>query len=77
MSTINIIIFKGVNNRWPTWKPFAGPSCISYDTVVDVDVVIIHFKHKELSYDHFSGADGSIYQILKMEKIGFKVMATI
>ena len=26
-------------------------------------------------YDHFSEADGSIFYELKMEKIGFKVMA--
>ena len=35
------------------------------------------YDNPELSYDNFSDANGSIFRKLKMEKIGFKVMATI
>ena len=33
-----------------------------------------NYVDPELSYDHFSDANGSIFQKIKMGKIGFKVM---
>ena len=37
----------------------------------------LNYLDQELSYNHFSDANGSIFQKIKMEKIGFKNMATI
>ena len=36
-----------------------------------------NYLDSELSYEHFSDANGSIFQKLKMKKIAFKVMAAI
>ena len=36
-----------------------------------------NYVDPELSYDHFSDVNGSIFQKIKMEKIGFKVMAKL
>ena len=36
-----------------------------------------NYGDPELSYDHFSDVNGSIFQKIKMEKIGFKVMAKL
>ena len=32
-----------------------------------------NYADRELSYDHFSDAYGSIFQKIEMEKIGFKL----
>ena len=37
----------------------------------------INYVVPELSYNHFSDAHRSIFQKIKMEKIGFKVMAKL
>ena len=36
-----------------------------------------NYVGSELSYDHFSDVNGSIFQKIKMEKIGFKFMAKL
>ena len=41
------------------------------------DTKNINYVDLELSYDHFSDANWSIFQNMKREKIGFKVMAQI
>ena len=41
------------------------------------DTKNIKFVDPEHSYDHFSDTNGSIFQKIKLEKIGLEVMAKI